>query len=107
MTNNDESMKWNYENLFKELYRDNKSEGIYLLLTENPEVMRYMTRDEKAGIAEGILRLSNEKIKNLNKKIEELENNADELDSILLNTKKELNEKFGEQIKEANARIID
>lgn len=66
--------KQNYEGLFKELYKnkEEKKEEIYSLLSESPKVMKYLTMEEKADIAEIILASSNSAIKNLSNKISKL-----------------------------------
>jgi hypothetical protein len=69
MTTKEDKLNAGYEKFIK-LYLHNKSEGIYSLLSKNPEVMRYMTMEEKAGIAETILRHSNEMIKNLESRLD-------------------------------------
>ena len=75
----EEKTRNDYE-IFKELYnqKDHKDEGIYLSLSENPEIMKYLTQEEKAGVAKTILNLSNEKIKNLETEVKKLNKELNE-----------------------------
>lgn len=70
MTTEKDKLNAEYEK-FRDLYLHNNSESIYLLLTKNPEVMKYLTMTEKAGIAETILNRSNLKIQTLEKELNE------------------------------------
>jgi hypothetical protein len=90
----DKKAKLDYTNSFKELYKskDEKKEEIYNLLHWNPEIMKYLTKDEKAGVCEIILNSSNNSIKNLIRKMDKLEEEGEELDEMLLKTRRELNQ---------------
>ena len=68
----EELTRWNYENLFKEMYNDKekKKEGIYLLFKENPKVMKYLSPEEKAGVFDIVVEQSNLNVNNL--KVKEL-----------------------------------
>jgi hypothetical protein len=65
MITDEKLIKLTYENVFKNLYKhkDEANEGIYLLLSTHPAIMKYLTVEEKAGVSEIILNVSNSIIK--------------------------------------------